>query len=89
MFKSPLPILILICALAVYHMFDFGHWSNESAIRSDGFGYYGYIEGTLVHGDPLNELHGEVPGREGYRSWMHEGLPGKHLPKMTMGLSYA
>ncbi len=70
-------------------MFDFGHWSNESAIRSDGFGYYGYIEGTLVHGDPLNELHGEVPGREGYRSWMHEGLPGKHLPKMTMGLSYA
>ena len=89
MFKSPLPILILICALAVFHMLDFGHWSNESAIRSDGYGYYGYIEGALVHGDPLNTLHGEIPGREGYRSWMHEGLPGKHLPKMTMGLAYA
>jgi len=89
MFKSPWPILIIICALAVFHMLDFGHWSNESAIRSDGYGYYGYIEGTLVHGDPLNTLHGEIPGREGYRSWMHEGLPGKHLPKMTMGLAYA
>lgn len=87
--NSPWPILIIISALAVYHMFDFDHWSNESAIRSDGYGYYGYIEGTLVHSDPLNTLHGEISGRNAYRSWMHEGLPGKYLPKMTMGLAYA
>lgn len=87
--KSPWPILILICALAVYHMFDFGHWSNERAIRGDGFGYYGYIEGALVNGDPLNTLHPKTADHDGYRSWMHEGLPGKYLPKMTMGLAFA
>ena len=87
--KSAWPILIIICALAVYHMFDVGHWSSESSIRSDGYGYYGYIEGALVHGDPLNEKRFDENGRLLYRSWMQEGLPGKHLPKWTMGVAYA
>ena len=87
--KTPWPILIIICALAVYHMFDVGHWSNESSIRSDGYGYYGYIEGALVHGDPLSEKRFAEDGRLLYRSWMQEGLPGKHFPKWTMGVAYA
>lgn len=70
-------------------MFRYDYWEKEHLIRSDGFAYYGYIQGTLVHGDPLNTFHGELNEVGLYRSWMHEGLPGKYLPKMTMGLAYA
>ncbi|MEQ9188871.1 MAG: hypothetical protein RLP15_14150 [Cryomorphaceae bacterium] len=87
--KTPWLLMLTIGALAVVFLFRFDFWKNDLVIRSDGFAYYGYIQGTLVHHDPLNTFHGELEGDALNRSWMHEGLEGRYLPKMTMGLAYA
>lgn len=87
--KTPWLLILIIGALAVVFLFRFDFWKNDLVIRSDGFAYYGYIQGTLVHHDPLNTFHGELEGDAINRSWMHEGLEGRYLPKMTMGLAYA
>lgn len=73
----------------MFYLFRFDFWKNDLVIRSDGFAYYGYIQGTLVHHDPLNTFHGALEASALHHSWMHEGLPGRYLPKMTMGLAYA
>jgi len=75
--------------VAIYYLFRFDYWERDIIIRSDGYAYYGYVQGTLVHHDPLNTFHGELEGKDRNRSWMHEGLPGKYLPKMTMAIAYA
>jgi hypothetical protein len=87
--KTPRILLLFIGIIAVYYLFRFDYWTKDLVIRSDGYAYYGYIHGTLVKHDPLNTFHGKLEGLELHRSWMHEGLPGKYLPKMTMGIAYA
>ncbi|NQV52587.1 MAG: glycosyltransferase family 39 protein [Flavobacteriales bacterium] len=87
--RSSWLLIITIGIVAVFYLFRFDFWKNDLVIRSDGFAYYGYIQGALLHHDPMNTFHGDLEGSALNRSWMHEGLPGRYLPKMTMGLAYA
>lgn len=81
-------LLVLFISL-IYYLLQFEYIHKNQVIRSDGFGYYSYVQGTLLRGDIRNTFYAGLDLEDKKRIWLYEGKEGAYLPKMTMGLAYA
>jgi len=89
--KSAVPfvfLLALIAATATWLSFRYEKVQQGEVINSDGYGYYAYLPARFIYHSSDFSFIDDLSYEESLRYWVSEGLEGKYLPKMSMGLAY-
>lgn len=79
--------LAFIAVIALWRWQSTDYFENERVLVSDAYAYYPYLPAAFVYGDLRLRQLDTIPELVRHKYWVHSGINGSYLPKMTMGVA--